>query len=187
MSFRSIALLFLATASGCASISDCHYYYVNKSRAKSAWRAAQKCLPEDRCCKDFAKGYQAGYLDVSRGGDGTAPPVPPSCYWGPAYQTCEGLALVNKWYEGFAQGACDSLHEGRNRWHNVPSQPCNYCAETIDGTAPCATPYGDIQYLHHGDTGVQQPMAPVNTGEVPPVASPNENILPPFPGPSVPY
>ncbi len=117
-----LCLLTLVATTGCASISDYHYHCVNKQRAKAAWKDAKKCLPSGQLCPDFAKGFQAGYLDASQGGDGTAPPTPPPCYWGPGYQTAEGLALVSKWYEGFAQGACAALHQGRDRWHNVPSQ-----------------------------------------------------------------
>jgi len=154
MVFRFSISVILASLTGCASISDSHYYCVNKYRASAAWRGAKACLPRERCCPDFARGFEAGYLDGSRGGDGTAPPVPPSRYWSPDYQTPEGRNLVSKWYEGFSYGATEALRRGRNYWHNVPSQPCHDVACSGLEAGPVSQPHGDFQFLQPLDAGI---------------------------------
>ncbi len=150
MRFRCFTLVMLTSACtlGCASISDYRYNCVNKQRAKVAWKEAKACLPEDKHCSDFAKGYQAGYLDVSRNGDGDPPPVPPSCYWGPDYQTAQGLCLVSKWYEGFEKGACDAMSQGRNLWHNLPSNASGcYSSCVSNEVGQIASSFGEVQHL----------------------------------------
>ena len=163
MKFRWFTFVMLTSACtlGCASISDYRYNCVNKQRAKAAWKGAKACLPEDKDCSDFAKGYQAGYLDVSRNGDGSPPPGPPSCYWGPDYQTAEGLCLVSKWYEGFSKGACDAMSHGRNHWHNLPSPASQCYAGCVANEAgQSATSFGEVQYLHPFHPVSNVPMAP---------------------------
>ena len=118
---RYLILAFLAASGGCASISDYHYNQVIKSRARSAWSCAKQDLPAECNNRDYRNGYLDGYHDVSVGGNGACPPVPPTCYWGASYQDREGLLHVQQWYEGFSRGAHDALQCFKNTWHNVPS------------------------------------------------------------------
>lgn len=118
---RYLILAFFAASGGCASLSDYHYNHVAKSRARAAWSSAKVELPAECNNRDFRKGYRDGYLDVSTGGNGACPPVPPTCYWGPSFQDREGLLRVQQWYEGFSRGAHDALQCYKNTWHNVPS------------------------------------------------------------------
>jgi hypothetical protein len=106
---------------GCASIADYHYSCVTSLRARSAWADAKKCLPKECITHDFAKGYQAGFVEVSKGGNECLPPVPPNCYWGPHYQTPEGLCKVQCWYSGYSLGARQAAESCRHQWHNLPS------------------------------------------------------------------
>ncbi len=124
MNWQWPKVLFFVTISGCASISDYHFQQANERRAKVAWREVKGCLSEAEQNSDFADGFQAGYVDASRGGDGTPPPVPPNCYWGPRFQSHEGMERVNQWYCGFARGSNEARQKGLNHWNNVPSRVC---------------------------------------------------------------
>ncbi len=53
---------------------------------------------------DFEAGFRAGYEDVSNGGDGYVPALPPESYRGVQYQCEEGAQCVNRWFEGYPAG-----------------------------------------------------------------------------------
>jgi hypothetical protein len=129
MRIRILALLSIGALCGCASISDLHYNCVTSMRARSAWGQAKQCLPAECNTHDFARGYQDGYIEVSKGGNDCLPPVAPNCYWGPKFQTPEGLCRVRSWYNGYAMGARDAEAACRQQWHSVPSVPnsCGPC------------------------------------------------------------
>ena len=165
MGCRQLLALLVLSTTGCATIADYHYVCVNKYRAKTAWWSAKSSLPKECRNADFAKGYEAGYLDASRGGDGTAPPVPPSCYWGPAYQTNEGRCQVDSWYAGFHRGAQDAMNCGRDQWHNVPST-CNQACTESCGQVDSINEFESNSSLTVGPTSqVLQQYAPTTVTE----------------------
>ena len=52
----------------------------------------------------FRDGFCAGYMDISNGGDGYVPALPPPEYRGLEYQSAEGAKCVNTWFEGYPSG-----------------------------------------------------------------------------------
>lgn len=141
--------IFMMTAlfmlSGCASIADHHYQMVNERRAKQAWASYKDCVPEGQINRDYKQGFVDGFVDVSRGGNGTPPPVPPNRYWSPRFQEAEGLARVNCWFAGFNAGAAKALQCGRDRWNQIPAccpVDCNSCTESAMGLSANTPPNG---------------------------------------------
>ncbi len=62
--------------------------------------------------KSFKEGFCDGYRSIASGGDGCTPALPPKKYWSWKYQSAEGIAKVNAWYEGFPLGAKAAEQEG---------------------------------------------------------------------------
>jgi hypothetical protein len=114
---------------GCATVADYRYLYAKKLQAWSAWHSAKGEVPENKNTRDFAKGYKAGFLDVARGGDGTAPPVAPKEYWSAKY-SCGDNCSVNLWYEGFYYGALHALRDNYQGCYAVPSRNNCACIDT---------------------------------------------------------
>lgn len=67
----------------------------------------------------FRKGYVAGYMDVSRGGSGYVPAVPPSDYMNYEYQSAEGSSCVSAWFEGFPAGAKAAKSRNLDQYANA--------------------------------------------------------------------
>ncbi|MDZ4848136.1 MAG: hypothetical protein SGI77_02495 [Pirellulaceae bacterium] len=118
-----LALLALGSLlAGCASIEDYKYRSVNRSRAAQAWRQAKVCLPADCTTIDYANGFKDGYFAVATGGSCCPPVVPPPCYFHARYQSTEGQAKVNQWYQGYQAGTVAADRDGRSLWSTVPTQ-----------------------------------------------------------------
>ena len=109
--------------SGCASIEDYHYCYVNHRRAANAWKVT--CSTSDRrlLSSDYEHGWKHGYFDVSTGGCGEPPVIPPNKYWSPRYQNEAGQAAIEDWYAGFQDGATAAESDGSGAFHYIPTGP----------------------------------------------------------------
>lgn len=127
-------LVSVACCNGCASVADYRYLYSKKLLAWSAWRSAKDRVPDEKNTRDFAKGFKAGFLDVSRGGDGTAPAVAPKEYWTARYSCGNDCGAINLWYEGFYYGAQDALCSGYQNCHAVPSRSNCACVLVDEGS-----------------------------------------------------
>lgn len=121
-------LLFIATVVfstvGCASIQDYRYRKANEWRAHKAWKTTKANLPKGCADSDFALGFQDGYVDVSMGGCGKLPPVPPPKYWDAKYQSCEGRAEIERYFSGWQSGVVAAEKCGRQYWHRIPTKSC---------------------------------------------------------------
>ena len=118
-------LLTVFAASGCASMADFRFRYSTERQARLAWLACRPSVTASERTADFADGFKAGYVDVSRGGDGACPVVPPACYWEARFQTAEGKLRLDRWYAGFTLGATTAQQCGTNYLNNVPSLICS--------------------------------------------------------------
>ena len=117
---RVLILIFMLSLSGCASMADYRFRFSVERKARLAWQAYKSNVnPSDRTA-DFADGFKSGYVDVSRGGNGDSPAVPPPCYWEPRFQTPEGKIRVERWYSGFTLGATTAM-----QWGYQPIQQCS--------------------------------------------------------------
>lgn len=136
-------LLVGLSCMGCASMSDYRFRYATERQARMAWLACKANLNEFERTADCADGFKAGYVDVTRGGDGACPVVPPPCYWEAKFQTPEGKVRLDRWYAGFAMGAATALQCHTHRNHNVPSRFCMTSACTLENmpsSMPSSTP-----------------------------------------------
>jgi len=118
---RVLFLVLIFALGGCASMADYRFRYSTEHKARLAWQACKSNVNAADRTADFADGFKSGFVDVSRGGDGACPAVPPHCYWDAKFQTAEGKLRIEQWYAGFALGATTALHCGTNQSNNVPS------------------------------------------------------------------
>src|SRR5262245_59264262 len=69
--------------------------------SKRAWYQQRHLFAAHPYVVDFGEGFRSGYLDVAGGGDGCVPVLPPRRYWSWRYQSPEGQAKTNAWFEGY--------------------------------------------------------------------------------------
>ncbi len=119
---RTLFLIAFVAVSGCASIADYRFRASTEHKARLAWHACKSNVHVADRTADFAGGFKSGFVDVSRGGDGASPVVPPQCYWDAKFQTAEGKMRIEHWYSGFALGAATACQCGANQSNNVPSR-----------------------------------------------------------------
>jgi hypothetical protein len=126
LSMRSTLLLaFLSSLalSGCAGLEDYRYCWVHERRASSAWHDSFDSQARSGFSPDYASGWKKGYFDVSTGGSGEAPSVPPPKYWSASYQDEAGRAAIDDWYAGYQDGATAAQSCGNEHWHWIPTGP----------------------------------------------------------------
>jgi hypothetical protein len=135
--------------SGCASLQDWHFCAVNECRATLAWYGAHYDKRAIPAYHDFAHGWRSGYYDVSQGGCGRPPAVPPRCYWSADYQTDEGAAAIDAWYQGFQEGALAAEREGYGAYSTLRAHGSNYSTAPMimSGDAPPFEAPGRLQDL----------------------------------------
>ncbi|MFK7768372.1 MAG: hypothetical protein AB8B55_14210 [Mariniblastus sp.] len=67
----------------------------------------------------FQNGFCAGYSDVSNGGDGYVPALPPAEYRGYEFQSTDGAKCVNSWFEGYPAGVKAAKGDKSGTYHDV--------------------------------------------------------------------
>jgi hypothetical protein len=67
----------------------------------------------------FKRGFIDGYRSVASGGTGCTPIVPPSEFWGWKYQSAEGQAKINAWFEGYPQGVAAAEADGIGSFNKI--------------------------------------------------------------------
>ena len=67
----------------------------------------------------FRNGFYSGYSDVSNGGDGYLPALPPDEYRGYEYQCAEGSKCVDTWFEGYPAGVAAAREEKAGDYHEM--------------------------------------------------------------------
>ncbi len=97
----------------------------NRHAAHAAWEARMGFLGEEIVYsphfKEFEHGWKRGYFDIANGGDGCRPALPPRKYWSAAYQSPDGNARVQHWFEGYDQGVVAADEDGVGHFAHVPS------------------------------------------------------------------
>src|SRR6056297_4291308 len=82
-------------------IDDFMIGYRNRAMAEKAWHCQKHQLGHHRFGREYKAGFIDGYLEVASGGSGCTPALAPSDYWGWRYQSAQGQAAVNSWFQGF--------------------------------------------------------------------------------------
>src|SRR6185503_15074909 len=62
-------------------VDDCLTNTRVRMVARSAWCDYQSGSPESEFSKDYALGFEDGFVDYVIEGPGPAPIIPPRCYW----------------------------------------------------------------------------------------------------------
>lgn len=69
--------------------------------------------------KHFERGFRAGYQDMSNGGDGYVPALPPDEYRSYEYQTSDGAKCINSWFEGYPAGVAAAKKDKSGTYHDI--------------------------------------------------------------------
>ena len=67
----------------------------------------------------YQKGFIAGYSAICNGEDGYVPAMPPRNYWGFAYQSADGQAMIDAWFEGYPEGVRAAQQDGAGQYRDV--------------------------------------------------------------------
>lgn len=67
----------------------------------------------------FRNGFCEGYADVSQGGDGYVPALPPDDYRGYEFQSADGAKCVDAWFEGYPAGVAAAKQDKSGSYHDV--------------------------------------------------------------------
>ena len=113
--------------------------YRNRALAAKAWHRVKHCYQDKNYYNDFKAGFFDGYADVASGGPGCIPAVAPTTYWGWRYQSRDGQAAVNAYFEGYPLGVKAAEQDGVGHWNSIrpnvsrPQQPQPFVPAPIAG------------------------------------------------------
>lgn len=139
---RIACLMLLLSSAGCTTVASWQRHFQDYCRAKHSLHTQQAngavphMGPYER---HFQNGFKAGYTDVTRGGDGTEPILPPTVYSSYKYRDPCGRDAVNAWYEGFKYGADCALQEGTRELNYVAISPRYQETARAASTPPAST------------------------------------------------
>lgn len=165
LALLAVVSLGIGSGSGCTMMNGIHQGITNnealdefmvgyRNRAWSArsWHNNKHKFCDRKHLKDFQAGYRQGYEDVAAGGNGCSPTMAPSEYWGWKYQSPEGQAKVNAWFESYPLGARAAEEDGLGNWGHIQTMlPTQQVAQPA-GPLPGPLPTGG------GPTPISQPM-----------------------------
>lgn len=104
-------------------IDDFMIDYRNSALAEKSWHCHKHLYSDRLYLKDFKAGYIAGYINIASGGNGCCPCMAPASYLGWRYQSAQGQAAVNAWFEGYPYGVKAAEQDGIGNWSQV--NPCS--------------------------------------------------------------
>jgi len=111
--------------------------YRNQAWAAKAWHCRKQKFCNKRYLSDFERGFRDGYASVAKGGNGCVPAVCPQSYWGWQYQTADGQARMNAWFEAFPMGVQAAEQDGIGHWGQLRTS-LPYPAPAAMGAGPMA-------------------------------------------------
>lgn len=115
--------------------------YRNQAWAAKAWHCRKQKFCNKRYLSDFERGFRDGYASVAKGGNGCVPAVCPQSYWGWQYQTGDGQARMDAWFEAFPMGVQAAEQDGIGHWGQLRTSlpyPAAAAAPAALGTAVMA-------------------------------------------------
>lgn len=101
------------------SLDEFMVNYRNRAWAARAWLCRKDRYAGHSYLADLEAGFRQGYEDVAAGGSGCLPAVCPRSYWGWQYQSADGQARMNAWFEGYPLGVQAAEQDGVGHWGNV--------------------------------------------------------------------
>lgn len=149
----------------------------NHRRAFATWR---DCYPTYRSVEnfhDFKCGFISGYKATAYGGNGCPPPLPPTEYWKGSYQTPEGKAKANTWFDGYAHGVLAAQSDGVAEMNQIVTRtprPSSYSSSPMIPLPEIGPP-------------AQLPAAELPPTQLPPSSAAEEMPPPALPSPTPPY
>lgn len=184
-----LALLLMSSA-GCNAIQDhCVTLETNTRNmvlAEKGWLNWSSCYKGVKYRTHFAKGFKDGYTNVLEGGKGCQPTLPPRCYWKPQFQTLDGKAKINAWFDGYSHGATAAQQDGLGSLQQLPISPtarANFLASKAPPAASCFTgmsPAEETEGIKHpdiqGGNAIDEP--PVELQGIPETVIPQSLKLP---------
>ncbi len=99
-------------------VSDCVRYHRLAELTWNEIQASSNCAYSDDYRDGFIDGF-AHYMWTN--GPTTAPPMPPSYYWRPEYESAAGHQDIQDWYAGYARGAEVAKAGGFHQAVTVPT------------------------------------------------------------------
>ena len=135
-------------------LDDFMVNYRNRAWSAKAWHRYKHEFCDKRHLADFCAGFRQGYQDVATGADGCTPAMAPPEYWGWRYQSPEGQAKVNAWFEGYPLGAKAAEEDGIGGWGHIRTM-----VPAPEPMPPIAVP---IEELPPG--GAPTPLEPMAEG-----------------------
>ena len=131
---------------------------------KAAVKAANQSLSEQdggAVSRDFKYGYQQAYIDISNGGSGALPAIPPARYWAAPYRTTWGHNKARDWFTGYEAGACSAKCCMPANTLSVPTSVYRDCdnrlASGLDGGSFGAAPIVNANYGGFGGGAAYSP------------------------------
>ncbi|MFO0999262.1 MAG: hypothetical protein U0936_02915 [Planctomycetaceae bacterium] len=182
-----LACLLISSA-GCNAIQDhCVSFETNMRNtvlAQKGWRNWASCYENVNYKLHFSNGFRDGYTNILEGGKGCQPTLPPRCYWKPQFQTPEGRARTNAWFDGFSHGAVAAQQDGFGSLQQLPISPtarANLLARQAPPSASCFSGMSqpdeaDPVYhpeIHGGNAVDEPPMEILKTPELEMPPEPN--------------
>ena len=139
----------------------------NKVMAAKAWHNEKHCFETCGNLNDIKAGYIQGYMDVAAGGDGCAPAVAPSAYWGWRYQSAGGQNSVNSWFQGYPLGVRAAERDGVGNWGQVrpnraalQPQEAVYLPPPVAATSQDENPFYAEQFPYEPEAAIDDTPAP---------------------------
>jgi hypothetical protein len=123
----------------CDSLDECTEARECRRWAKECWERISRCKRGVVYSKDYACGFEDGFVAyVWRGGSGEPPPVPPPKYRKARYRTLEGCRAIEQWFAGYRYGANIARENGYRRLVTGPSSLPPLPPPGADGLPPPA-------------------------------------------------
>lgn len=122
----SLVAVLLCGSLGCRCVETFHTAYVDgpiRCYRDRVWAERAYNIRFGKCQRGFEnhfeRGFVEGYSDVSQGGDGYVPAMPPRAYWGSEYQTDDGAQCVDTWFDGYPAGAAAAQRDKAGTYHEI--------------------------------------------------------------------
>ncbi len=106
---RLLFCVFLLTSIfGCQRIRDQRNSQVssfqNRYKAQQAWSAYKKECKNRNFSRDYARGFNKGYVNVIEGKEDSPEALPPRIYWSTWNQNPKGEYRQQNWFNGYDRG-----------------------------------------------------------------------------------
>jgi hypothetical protein len=135
--------------------------YRNRAWAARAWLCRKDKFASHCYLADLEAGFRQGYEDVAAGGSGCLPTVCPRAYWGWQYQSADGQARMNAWFEGYPLGVQAAEQDGVGHWGNVATGFQHQVPAAVPPVAPGSASPTEEAGTFGTDAAVEELASPI--------------------------